>query len=408
MPSLAALTIYIFGLSAFNHGVSNLVSQRKALAAKQLPESALPALNGFSVAIIGIGIYYMLAAYQENRTFFAMTLARFISASIFWAQGPAWRIRQDIFERVITPLIIPTTPSESQHDRQDFSKNVFHGKGIWQLPLKYPAFGLILVNKQFCAEVRDVIDRLPNNYHVDIMFLKHHGLWTTWTLPKKPTTRYVDTVTATMRIFEPTDDLDPRFRESLNFRGGDGGPESAVWAFHNLLVYLVTKGPGYLGYREDSSYVVNKITINVVAPTDGASHKNMVCRDDEEPHWLLRRYGILSNSMIPPEKRLAEYMIHNLQIVLRADRDKMCYNQVLYENIAESIIFRVNGEEIKAFDMDEMMGDYNNHRWGSIPRDALRMKRDFRKWKKWVLKRRERMKEGLELDDDRPTSRYYH
>ncbi|KAJ4258116.1 hypothetical protein NW762_008257 [Fusarium torreyae] len=92
MPSITALTIYVFGLSAFNHGVGNLISQRKALAAKQLPESALPALNAFSVAIIGIGIYYMLAAYQENRTFFAMTLARFISASIFWAQGPAWRV----------------------------------------------------------------------------------------------------------------------------------------------------------------------------------------------------------------------------------------------------------------------------------------------------------------------------
>lgn len=92
MPSISALTIYIFGASAFNHGVSNLVSQRKALASKQLPDSALPALNGFSVAIIGIGIYYMLAAYQENRAFFAMTLARFISARIFWAQGPAWQV----------------------------------------------------------------------------------------------------------------------------------------------------------------------------------------------------------------------------------------------------------------------------------------------------------------------------
>jgi hypothetical protein len=92
MPSISAITIFIFGLSAFNHGVSNLVSPQKALTAKQLPDSALPALNGFSVAIIGIGIYYMLAAYQDNRAFFTLTLARFISARIFWAQGPAWRV----------------------------------------------------------------------------------------------------------------------------------------------------------------------------------------------------------------------------------------------------------------------------------------------------------------------------
>ena len=92
MPTITALTIYVFGLSAFNHGVSNLIQPRKALAAKQLPESALPALNAFSVAIIGIGIYYMLAAYQENTAFFAMTLARLISARLFWLQGPAWRV----------------------------------------------------------------------------------------------------------------------------------------------------------------------------------------------------------------------------------------------------------------------------------------------------------------------------
>lgn len=92
MPSIAALTIYAFGISALNHGVGNLLSPRKALATKQLPDSALPALNGFSVAIIGIGIYYCLAAYQENRTFFALTLARLVSARIFWAQGPAWRV----------------------------------------------------------------------------------------------------------------------------------------------------------------------------------------------------------------------------------------------------------------------------------------------------------------------------
>ncbi|RGP77035.1 hypothetical protein FLONG3_4864 [Fusarium longipes] len=92
MPSASAITIFIFGLSAFNHGVGNLISPQKALAVKQLPESALPALNGFSVAIIGIGIYYMLAAYQDNHTFFALTLARFISARIFWVQGPAWRV----------------------------------------------------------------------------------------------------------------------------------------------------------------------------------------------------------------------------------------------------------------------------------------------------------------------------
>jgi hypothetical protein len=91
MPSFAAVTIYAFGISAFSHGVASLVWQKDALAKKKLAAPSLPALNSFSVVIIGIGIYYCLAAYQENRAFFAMTLARFISAKIFWSQGPAWR-----------------------------------------------------------------------------------------------------------------------------------------------------------------------------------------------------------------------------------------------------------------------------------------------------------------------------
>jgi hypothetical protein len=91
MPSAAAITAYLFGASAAYQGVSILFAPRRALAAKQLPESALPGLNAFSVAITGIGFFYILAAYQENRTFFASSLLRLPAAAIFGAQGPGWR-----------------------------------------------------------------------------------------------------------------------------------------------------------------------------------------------------------------------------------------------------------------------------------------------------------------------------
>ncbi|KAH6634384.1 hypothetical protein B0J18DRAFT_17553 [Chaetomium sp. MPI-SDFR-AT-0129] len=91
MPSTAAITIYIFGATAIYQGASILLAPRHALAAKQLPESARPALTSFGVTISGLGIFYTLAAYQENRTFFALTLFRIPAAIIFGAQGPGWR-----------------------------------------------------------------------------------------------------------------------------------------------------------------------------------------------------------------------------------------------------------------------------------------------------------------------------
>ncbi|KAK4147643.1 uncharacterized protein C8A04DRAFT_24190 [Dichotomopilus funicola] len=91
MPSTAAITIYIFGASALYQGASILLAPRQALATRQLPESARPALTAFGVAISGLGAYYTLAAYQENRTFFALTLFRIPAAIILGAQGPGWR-----------------------------------------------------------------------------------------------------------------------------------------------------------------------------------------------------------------------------------------------------------------------------------------------------------------------------
>jgi|SRR5687768_5519754 hypothetical protein len=91
MPSIAALTIYAFGFTAIHHGLDILIRPSQALASKQLTKTAVQPLNAFAVAALGIGIYYVLAAWQENRTFFAATLLRFVSAAIFWKQGDAWK-----------------------------------------------------------------------------------------------------------------------------------------------------------------------------------------------------------------------------------------------------------------------------------------------------------------------------
>lgn len=91
-PSIAAITIYGFGMSAFAVGVHNLLFPTAALASLSLPADATPALNGNSLAAIAMGIYYTLAAYQRNRAFFLLTIPmRLLTASVFWRAGGSWK-----------------------------------------------------------------------------------------------------------------------------------------------------------------------------------------------------------------------------------------------------------------------------------------------------------------------------
>lgn len=76
-PSPAACTIHLFGVTAFGAGVYNLL----------LVDPISPEMKANALAAIAMGIYYPLAAYQENRTFFLATVPmRSLSATVFWLQ----------------------------------------------------------------------------------------------------------------------------------------------------------------------------------------------------------------------------------------------------------------------------------------------------------------------------------
>ncbi|TVY18059.1 hypothetical protein LARI1_G003683 [Lachnellula arida] len=122
MPSLPAYTVYLFGLTAFLAGITNLLYPTGATTSLGLPNSCIPATNGpplplpphphaesfisptstdfqegNSLAAIAMGIYYTLAAWQENRTFFKLTVPmRCLTALVFWGQdggaGGQWRL----------------------------------------------------------------------------------------------------------------------------------------------------------------------------------------------------------------------------------------------------------------------------------------------------------------------------
>ncbi|KAL7793061.1 hypothetical protein V8C37DRAFT_379163 [Trichoderma ceciliae] len=57
------------------------------LESLNLPPGAMPAVKGNALAAIGMGIYYTLAAYQNNTAFFAATVPmRLLTATVFWGQ----------------------------------------------------------------------------------------------------------------------------------------------------------------------------------------------------------------------------------------------------------------------------------------------------------------------------------
>ncbi|KAF7346469.1 putative mfs multidrug protein [Mycena sanguinolenta] len=92
MPSLAASTIYLFGVTAFLLGVNGLLDPSSFLKQLSAPMDCMPFSAGTSLAATAMGIYYTLAAYQENRMFFIATVPmRSLTAVVFWSYGPAWR-----------------------------------------------------------------------------------------------------------------------------------------------------------------------------------------------------------------------------------------------------------------------------------------------------------------------------
>ncbi|KAG5762121.1 hypothetical protein H9Q72_009791 [Fusarium xylarioides] len=317
-------------------------------------------------------------------------------------------LRQAIFELVLTAPVAPSSPSESQHGRDQLLYCLrdmqcgWRPYGVWQQTPRNKSLSLLLVSKQFYAEIQDIFRRLPNNYHVDIMFVKNYGFWPTWDIAKPPTSRYIDKITSTIRIFEPTDDLDDRFKDSLSFRGRDGGPESAVWAIYELLVSLIQHGPGYIGLPNNQRFIINEIEVNVVAPTDGAAHTKFSCRDNDNPWWL-RWSGIEYAKQLVPEERLASYMISNLDMAFKADSHVRPHGQELYEHILESITFQLNGQEWKKRRIDEYLDKCHPSTW---PQDYgngwCRKTLRIRQWLRMIRRKREKTRKGLEPDNKQP------
>jgi hypothetical protein len=93
MPSAPAFTIALFGFTSLIAGVSTLVSPSQFIDNFSLPADALPTVYGNGLAATGMGLYYLLAAYQENRAFFIATVPmRLLTTTVFANLDGPWRL----------------------------------------------------------------------------------------------------------------------------------------------------------------------------------------------------------------------------------------------------------------------------------------------------------------------------
>jgi hypothetical protein len=91
-PSAPAILSLLFGTTSFLFGLSALLNPTQALTPFDLPVSALPSVQASSCAAIAMGIFYSLAAYQENLAFFRCSvITRMVTTIVLWKAGGAWR-----------------------------------------------------------------------------------------------------------------------------------------------------------------------------------------------------------------------------------------------------------------------------------------------------------------------------
>ena len=93
MWKISRLSILGFGITAFVAGVFTLANPESAIEQLDLHLKSIPSIRANGLASFAMGLYYTLAAYQNNDAFFKLSaLMRMGTAYVFWKQdwiGPA-------------------------------------------------------------------------------------------------------------------------------------------------------------------------------------------------------------------------------------------------------------------------------------------------------------------------------
>lgn len=113
--SFVAITGYAFGITSLIAGVFSLLNPTQDAPAAWRPVEA-----GNAVAAIAMGIYYPLAAYQENITFFKFTVPmRLLTTSVFWYYD--WKV-PSVWEgtgAILTLIALMSGPNSAEKKRKN-------------------------------------------------------------------------------------------------------------------------------------------------------------------------------------------------------------------------------------------------------------------------------------------------
>lgn len=107
MPSVVAVTILLFGLTALGAGLNGLFQAAQQAQSFSASSPATQATNAYYLAATAMGLYYPLMAYQENRVFFLATVPmRLLSTTVFWLQQ--WKAASiwEGVEAIVTAMAI--------------------------------------------------------------------------------------------------------------------------------------------------------------------------------------------------------------------------------------------------------------------------------------------------------------
>ncbi|CAI6090825.1 unnamed protein product [Clonostachys chloroleuca] len=298
-------------------------------------------------------------------------------------------IRYGIYRWVICSATKPPpSPARDRPNRRRLPDSSRDTRGIFHRTPDNPALSLLLVNMQVNEEVSNFLVYLTtSNYHVDIMCVKESGLWPTWSVPPP--------LPGKGAFPAPTH---------------HGQQDPVMAGFYGLLEAFFHRGPGFMDRSHPGDdlgvaprYVVRDIIIDITAPVDASKHRSAIVDDlHYRPDRLTSRYAGHDDVSVAPEERLAVLMARHLDMLLLFTPKLLNRGMLVYEQMSGSFVFMVCGKEYKRVEVETCLQRLEEVYLGPEGGPDLDRRGKFKRWRRWVDERRERMKEGLDLSTHRP------
>ena len=292
----------------------------------------------------------------------------------------------------------PNTIAEIEQQDRDFTDaDDWWDKAVYSStnPDDYrsSALPLLLTSKQIKAETLEAVSRAPIQYELDVKFLKEHYLVPTWvSIPVlSPKVHHLRATFQSVGVYErKVGALNLKERYALYdiWRSGCGGPTRYLWTFYSMLTQFLKFGPtGPADPDTERNVTIDSLELDFLDPEDVTLLPPAAETSDEKYQVArLHEYRELgeppSAQMLRPEW-LAENLANEINGLLSMGYHHSSYGGILYKWIGR-IIFKVNGDIIREFDLGQMLADlrfhddfgqeYWNHRvhhWGYWKQTAL-------------------------------------